>query len=225
MITLTSENATAQIDSLLEKYPDLAITEASSSQIRLRGSIHVYRNAVGFTVNHDYNIELLIPIGSDQLPSVYETGNNMDVKYQHRYRDGKLCLETDTAIRLRFYDGIVLLEWMDEFVEPYFFSYEYYQRFGSFPFGERPHGFEGMIDTYKEEFREHDPKIVNRLLKHIATHQYRGYQLCPCGSCKRLRDCHGKLLYPYMTDQRKQEIIASDVAFWKEDMNRSEAAK
>ena len=118
MITLASENATAQIDSLLEKYPELAVTETSSSQIRLRGSIHVYRHAAGFTVNHDYNIELLIPIGSDQLPSVYETGNNMDVKYQHRYRDGKLCLETDTAIRLRFYDGIVLLEWMDEFVEP-----------------------------------------------------------------------------------------------------------
>ena len=220
MITLTSENATAQIDSLLEKYPDLAITEASSSQIRLRGSIHVYRRAVGFTVNHDYNLELLIPIDSDQLPSVYETDNNFDVMYQHRYRDGKLCLETDTAIRLRFYEGIVLLEWMDEFVEPYFFSYEYYQRFGSFPFGERPHGFEGMLDTYKGQFHESNPKIVIQFLKHIAAHEYRGHQLCPCGSNEHLRNCHGKVLYPYMTDRRKQAIVSLDITFWAEDIKR-----
>lgn len=225
MITLTSENANAQINAILEKYPDLHIVEANSSQIRLRGSIHVNRKAVEFTVNHHYMVELLIPVDSNQLPSVYEIGEDIDAGYQHRYSDGKLCLETDTTIRLRFCEGINLLEWMDVFVEPYFFSYEYYQRFGLFPFGERPHGIEGVIDTYKEQFHETDPVTVVRLLKYIATGRYRGHQTCPCGSKRRIRDCHGEILFTYMTNQQKKEIVASDVSFLMEEINKYENAR
>ncbi len=225
MIVLSSSEASAQIGSLTAKYPDLHIVEANPSQIRLRGCIRVYKTAFGFTVNHVYSIELLIPLDSDNLPSVYDIGNEIDSKYQHYYADRKLCLETDTTIRLRFSDGIDLIEWMDEFVEPYFFSYEYYQRFGVFPFGERPHGLEGIIDTYKEQFHENDPVIVLQLMKYIVTNQYRGHQLCPCGSKKRLRDCHGDVLFPCMTDQHKREIVSSDVGLIIKEIKKYENAR
>ena len=225
MIILPADKATDQVESLAARYSGLQITEANSSQIRLRGSIRVYRTAYDFTVNKEYNIELLIPVDSDLLPCVYEIGNQIDKEYPHRYSDGKLCLETDTAIKLRFFDGLDLIEWMDEFVEPYFFSYEYYCRFGTFPFGERPHDLKGMIDTYKEQFHEEDDQAVFIFLKHIATGQYRGHHLCPCGSGKRLRYCHGYVLYPFMTDQRKREIASSDFFTIMEEIKRYENAR
>ena len=192
MIILPADKATGQVESLIAKYSGLQIMEANSSQIRLRGSIRVYRTAYDFTVDNEYNIELLIPVDSDQLPSVCEIGNAIDAIYPHRYSDGKLCVETDTAIRLRFSEGFDLIEWMDEYVEPYFFTYEYYIRFGVFPFGERPHALKGMIDTYKEQFHEEDDQVVFKFLKHIATGQYRGHHLCPCGSGKKYKNCCGR---------------------------------
>ena len=65
MIILPADKATGQVESLVAKYSGLQITEANSSRIRLRGSIRVYRTAYDFTVNKEYNIELLIPVIRD----------------------------------------------------------------------------------------------------------------------------------------------------------------
>ena len=211
MIILTPEAANSQIKELINYYPDLKITTSFSDEIRLRGKLHIFRTALNYTLNRSFEVELRIPINSEELPVIMDLEGAIDDSYPHRYLSGALCLETDTAIRLRFIDGFQLIPWIEEFVEPYFFSYAYYSRFGSFPFSERPHGVIGIINTYQDLFDEKDLKTTAALLRFCGERTYRGHIGCPCGSGKKLRDCHGTVLFPIMTDSRKQEIVINDL--------------
>lgn len=209
IMTLTT--ATEQISALLKAYPDLTVEKSDPDEVRLLGNIHIFRTALGFTLDGYYDIEIRIPIDSPKLPTVIDMGNAIEQSYPHRYTNGELCLETDTAVKLRFINGFNLLQWMDEYVEPYYFTYEYFMRFGSYPFGERPHGPEGVISTYQELFHEEDLGKTFILMMYCADESYRGHIHCPCGSGKKLRHCHGQYLFPLMTNPAIKEIIRSDV--------------
>ena len=213
MIIISSMDAKTQVSLLLENYPELTVSQWTSDVIQLNGVIHIFRNACNFTINKRYEVEVKIAMNSSALPVIYDTGKAIAVSYPHRYSDGRLCLETDTYIRMRFADGLNLLGWMEEIVEPYYFSYEYFMRFGLFPFGERPHGIEGIIQTYQDLFHESDPLIVLRLMVFCVEGRYRGHIDCPCGSGKNSRKCHGQYLLPLVIDAKKNEIVSDDLKY------------
>ena len=220
MIVLTASDADSQVLELLQQYPKLSLMKSDASCIRLQGEIDVYRTASNFTLDRVYSIEVRIPVDSADLPTVSDLGGAIDTSYPHRYTSGALCLETDAAIRLRFIDGFNLTKWVEEYVESYYFSYEYYMRFGAYPFGERPHGIEGIFSTYQDLFQETDIKTLWALLQYCADKNYHGHINCPCGSMKRLRQCHGKILFPIMTDSRKKEVIQMDVEVIRNALTR-----
>ena len=225
MIMLTAKNAVHQVENLIQHYPKLSILESNDKRFRLQGEITVYRTASGFILDRCYKIEIDIPIDSPELPSVIDLDKVIDDSYPHRYANGKLCLETDAIIRLRFIDGLGLIEWAEEFVETYFFSYEYYTRYGIFPFGERLHGISGIIDTYQELFQESNIKKVVSLMRYCADEAYRGHTTCPCGSGKKLRQCHGSVLLSYMRDSRKKEVVHMDVEMIRKALLTYESAR
>ena len=140
------------------------------TQVVLTGPILVNRSSKGFQVCKEYSVKIVIPLESEELPYVLDAGNHIDSNYPHRYLSGKLCLETDANIKIRFIDGFSLEAWMIEYVEPYYFSYEFFQRYGEFPFGERGHDWEGIIQTYSDYFNEPD------VVKTIKTSVYKGYK-------------------------------------------------
>ena len=214
-----------QVTLLLEHYQDLFIAEEDDHRILLSGSMLIYRSACEFILHKQYAVEIVVPKADTALPVAIDKGSVIASSYPHRYADGSLCLETDSYIRYRFIDGIDLVEWMDEFVEPYFFSYEYYTRFGNFPFGERPHGLEGLIHTYQEFWHENDLVVTCGLLKYAAEENYRGHALCPCNSGKKLRQCHGPALFPYMRDKRRLEILRSDFQYLRKVLTEYEQSK
>lgn len=183
----SKESALQQVKSLLQIYDKLHIEKESNQEIILTGEILVNRTASSYTLYKTYHIEVHIPFESDKLPYVFDIGNAIDSNYNHQYKDGPLCLEIDFAIRIRFVDGLNLVSWMQEFVEPYFFSYEYYQRFGCFPFGERSHGIEGILQSLGDVFQETDNIKVCKILMFIYSDRYRGHLPCPCGSGKNIR--------------------------------------
>ncbi|SFK53229.1 SEC-C motif-containing protein [Lachnospiraceae bacterium KH1T2] len=212
-----------QVKQLLSTYPKLNIVKSDNSTIHLAGSIYVYRNALNYTVQKNYMVEITIPISeSNTLPKIRETGNVISDNYPHRYQNGELCLETETSMRLRFIDGLDLVAWMDEYVEPYFFSYEYYTRFGKYPFGERPHYLDGIINTYQDIFHTTDFIETSKLLIYAAESVYRGHATCPCGSGVKLRNCHGKYILPFALDKRKRNIAISDLNFIRKEISKYE---
>lgn len=140
------ESIKPQLEELKIHYPDLEIVESDEKHIRFHGSILVHRTVCDFSLFKTYDIDIVVPINSNELPYAIDTGHQISDTYRHFYPKTRgLCLETDTMIRVRFIDGFNLLEWMDEFVEPYFIYYEFYQIYGTFPAGERSHGCEGII--------------------------------------------------------------------------------
>lgn len=167
--------ALQQVQSLLQCYKELKVVTVEDSQIKLSGNIEINREWNDVRLNKDYSITIIIPIESNQVPYVIDAGNQIDSSYPHRYKDGGLCLEIDTVIKLKFLNGMTLSEWMLNYVETYFFSYEYFKRYGVFPFGERAHGIIGLLDYYGEKLNETDLTKTYYLMRYIATKPYLRY--------------------------------------------------
>jgi hypothetical protein len=58
------------------------------------------------------------------------------------------------------------------------------------PFGERSHGYQGMLECYLEMLGIEEPSRVLAYFDCLRKEQLRGHWNCPCGRGKRLRDCH-----------------------------------
>lgn len=207
----TLESLEPQLKLLMHEYPGLSVIEICENQVILRGNILVFREHNEFVLKKNYAIEICIPLKSDKLPFVIDFGKQIEKEYQHYYPDCKLCLETDSCIRIRFIDGFDLVVWMAEYVEIYYFSYEYYKRFGVFPFGERKHGFLGIIQTYKDLFNAKDEAEAHTLMLFIINNSYRGHHPCPCSSGEKIRNCHGIHMLPFYRDMRKRQILHNDI--------------
>jgi len=207
MSKLTDAFFQAQLDELLRNYPKMHVTESTDKHVVLAGRIHVNREAEGFTLNGWYDLEIHIPMNLNDLPVVSECGGKVLKNYPHRNGSGTLCLEAAPVIYQFFENGHTISEWMDQFVESYFFTYEYYQRFGTYPFGERSHGFVGAYEAYCELFGTEDKYSILKLLNFAVNKKYRGHHRCPCGNGERLRNCHGKILMQIMNDESHLKFI------------------
>lgn len=198
-----------RVNELLEKYPLLYIEDETEEGIILSGIINVHRSVEGYVLNKNYSIEVYIPIDESELPYVIDIGKAIRPKYPHVYKDGKLCLATDVDMRLAFKENPSLARWMYDFVESFFVSYEYYERYGLFPMGDRPHGAAGIVQSYMDIFNvEEEPAL--KMILFMAYNRYRGHQPCPCGSGERIRKCHGekmRMFYndPILLDQVRQD--------------------
>lgn len=208
----TTESATSSIEELLMSYPHLELMEPEENSIRLHGTILVHRSVQDFTLRKEYLLDIIIPINSDKLPFVIDADRVIDPTYHHYYSNsGKLCLETDTAIHIRFLNGFNLLQWMDEFVEPYFVNYEYYRKYGTFPLGERSHSCIGVLETYQEMFHVQDIHTAFCIMSHVKNNNYDGHQLCPCGSKRFIRKCHSKWILPFYNNPHLNALLLSDL--------------
>lgn len=206
----TKNIALEQISEMLQEYTDLYIEKILGDQIIITGEILINRLYNDYHLYQKYSLSIAIPLEKNELPYIIDSGHHIIRNYPHIYHDRKLCLETDTRVKLHFIDGFNLLEWMHDFVEPYYFSYEYFMKYGEFPFGERPHGTLGIVQTYREVFKESDDALILKFIKYIATNNYRGHLPCPCGSGKRTRNCHGKMLLQILNKKKLKSIITED---------------
>lgn len=216
---LSEKEAIKQVNQLLESYPDLTIFESNEKIIRLKGSILVHRIINEFVLYKTYLVEICIPINSNELPYIVDIGNEINANYPHIYKDKSLCLETDSRLKIRFIDGFNLLEWMEEFVDPYFVSYEYFQLYGEFPLGERSHGTLGIIETYQDLFHTCSINETLNIMFHIRNFPYRGHHQCPCGSTLRFRSCHGKWAFSFYVNKQKNKIILDDLKTIERSIN------
>ncbi|RBO53510.1 hypothetical protein DSD19_09000 [Rhodovulum sp. BSW8] len=125
-------------------------------------------------------------------PRVYETEGRIprDLDRHVFPSDGACCLTV--------WEG-----WLAEVQEPtveaffrgplhdFFFSQTYFDTNGEWPFGERSHGITGVVEAFSEILGvEQDRQVVIAYLRLMCRQHLGGHAICPCGSSKRLRDCH-----------------------------------
>lgn len=210
VVFLSNSAARPQIAALLEKYPELSLVSETSSEIIITGWIQIARIFNDYPIVKKVQLEITVPIGKGSFPYVKDIGGNVDSRYPHRYQSGVLCLATEIDLRLHFMEGFNLVQWMEDFVEPYYYSHDYYQRFDCYPFGDREHGYWGSVQSYCDWFSAPEPDTVAPILLQIeANEQYRGHHSCFCGSGRKMRDCHGqKILCFYQYPELREQLIS-----------------
>jgi hypothetical protein len=76
-------------------------------------------------------------------------------------------------------------------IHDYFVSQTYFEARGDWPFGERSHGDAGVMESFADLLDvDNDATIVLEHLRLLSMNKVKGHNPCPCGSGRKLRDCH-----------------------------------
>jgi hypothetical protein len=177
------------IGRLQAAYPDLRnITFLKSGRVQLEV---VLSSECG--VNIPITLSMEFP-GEypDREPMVYDAENLFEhIPNRHFYPNGKMCLwlPEDSAWNPDDADTIITLF---DHVVTYLDRQRIYDVIGKWPGGERAHGQVGYLE-YLKEIAERESKIAkdipNRALP--ITGKFGRNTLCPCGSGRKYKYCHG----------------------------------
>ncbi|MHB1155867.1 MAG: SEC-C domain-containing protein [Phycisphaerales bacterium] len=184
----------AQMEEVQAKHEALELVQEGDGAMRVRGP-------VGFSIDHDghkvtdiYQIELHIPDDfPNSPPTVYETDGKVASAFGHFMKAGNFCLGAPVEVRRRFAQHRTLIGFIDDQIIPYLFSYSHKRDHGELPFGDLDHGSTGLLDYYMEFFGTSGTTTL-KFLKCLADNFAPPLGPCPCGSRRRLKDCHGPKL-------------------------------
>jgi hypothetical protein len=179
---------TALETDLQRAYPDLRLVVSNGHPL-FRGS---------FAVSHDgeeidrFLIEISFPDGVNRLPAVREIGGRIprDSDHHINVRTGDICTDVPELVLLRGQPSLV--EYLDGPVRNFFLSQIIVESGKPWPFGQWSHGKPGLLQAYGELLGVSEERQIRAYLDYLASKKAKGHWTCPCGSTKRLRDCHAK---------------------------------
>lgn len=196
------------IEMVKEKYPMLDIFKCEDDYIFSGEFIlnHVYDE---IRMTGKFDLEIVVP-GDFPLafPRVRELSNCIDEDYPHQYTNGQFCLASDLELRMFFSQDTDICSFIEKYVIPYLYTYRFYEEYGVYPYGERSHGTMGNLEYLQDLFQVDDWKQVLDFMLFVVQSSYRGHLLCPCGSGKRIRNCHGEILKKVMNAALQDECRA-----------------
>jgi len=171
-----------------KSYPDLRLVDRNGQPL-FRGS---------FPVRHDgdeidrFQIEISFPDGINRLPAIREVGGRIPRDSDHHVNagTGDICTDVPELILLRGQPSLV--EYLDGPVRNFFLSQIIVASGKSWPFGQWDHGKKGLLQAYGELLGVSEERQILAYLDYVASKKAKGHWPCPCGSMKRLRDCHAK---------------------------------
>lgn len=189
----------------------------------LKGQLNINHTFCDEHIIAAYDIEIHVPEDYfKKLPRIKNIDKKVPLSFGHIYQTGELCLATDADQLVFFAEGNDLNDWVNSYVIPYFFAVEYYKKYKIYPFGERKHGVEGILEYYFEAFNVNEDSQVVRMLDYIISNRYRGHAACPCGSGKKLRDCHKEIILNWKQGKYKN-ILLNDYHLMVSDTRRTYA--
>ncbi len=196
-----------QFQDLSLSFPKLRLQRDGKGPWYIRGILRFSRECSGRHIDDEYSVEIIISKKyPDELPKILETGNRIPKDFHH-YQDESLCLGAPLAVKQKFRKQPTLIRYVENCVIPYLYSFSYKCKYGKMPFGELSHGGIGILEYYQDLFGVKDHRRVLKLIAILAEENYRGHDRCPCGSGKRLRSCHGKILLEIQTLQTSHEFL------------------
>ena len=107
--------------------------------------------------------------------------------------DGSLCLGAPAEVRRRFAQNRTLLAFVEDQVISYLFNFSYMREYGMLPYGELSHGPHGLLEYYNDHLATGTAETL-MLLSCLASSSAPRRKKCPCGTGKKLKDCHGPRL-------------------------------
>ena len=188
-----------EIKLLKEYYPSLKFYQ-EDSKIYFRGLLNIEDI-------DSFEIEILLPDDYPKsLPIVKDIGNDIPRNIdRHMYSDGTCCLTINHVMIQKYQsDNYYLLNFIDDFVKPFFANQLYFEQTGKWLTGEYSHGNTGKREYLKEYIQITDDVLFNKLLNLATKTRLNQRKKCPCYSNKPLKRCHLqtvleiKRLLPYL---------------------------
>ena len=191
---MTEDVASRERQRLAVAFPTLKL-DTSEAPVTVTGTLWL-DSGIGFSV------ELRIPDDyPDGIPRLVVRPEEIPWEDdRHVVGNGIACLCVSSEYRLHWARGSDLTDFMKCFVVPYFVRQAYYQVHGQWPSGqERTHGATGIIESFSETLTElgsTSVATIERFLILLASRGHpKGNDPCPCGSGKKIRKCHRRLVW------------------------------
>lgn len=194
-----------EINQLLEKQPYIELDETKNKYI-LKGTYLYSLEFDGFISQGNRMIELVIPKSfPNEIPLLYVFDYPENI--EHIYSDNSVCLAT-TGEMINFLNtNSSLIAFIDKFVNAFLFTLDWFSRYKTYPFGDRKHGYKGLLDYYLNDLKLTKKQYIEMVYL-IFNSSYRGHKRCFCGSDNKLRNCHGKYILPIIQNKSyKQEFL------------------
>ena len=177
-----------QLSEVLEQFPDLRVLYEKGDVIHLSGSFPV-KDEKGIIDRYAVEIDVFLDF-PEHLPQVREVAGRIPrVQGRHINRDGIACLmvpeewyfDSNRDSLLAFFNGPV---------RNFFLGQSLVECGKPWPFGERPHGKDGLIEYYGELVGQQNADLILSHLEFLSRRGFKGHWLCPCKSGQKVRNCH-----------------------------------
>lgn len=176
--------------SVLRMYPSLSYT-IDNGIVKLSGELEFYASYNNQEILDSYSVIIVFPDNYPQTaPESFESGNKIPDTY-HKNPDFSLCIAPPLELIRKFSSNPCIINYINNLLIPYLYRFSFIYKFGHAPFGEYSHGVLGLIEFYFELLEINSISTLGTMILLVLENNYRGHSPCPCGSSKRLRNCHG----------------------------------
>jgi hypothetical protein len=161
----------------------------------------------GVPFQDSFNLEITFPADyPEKLPSVKELDNKIPALF-HRNPDGCLCLCAPVEEYLTFFQNPTLENYVLNLLNPYLLSWLWYDKFNEMPWGERKHGYIGLVESYQELLRLKDIRQTISFMVEFVKNKIHHRESCPCGSGLSFKRCHRNIIFEYESSLPKGQLI------------------
>ena len=140
-----------------------------------------------------FNIIIGIPQSYPHcVPIVFESSKLIprDIDW-HISQEGACCIDIEHRLIAMSRKGIKINSFIREKVYPYFANQLYKLSEEKYAGKEYSHHLDGIIQYYIEDLNLISPEIIIHFLERILSNSLIGRnKKCPCGSGKKIKDCH-----------------------------------
>lgn len=177
---------------VLREHPALSLAPRVSAQVVVAGDFRCFASGPNdVVIDEIYSIELRIPSTFPRdVPQVFERGGRISESFHH-LENGELCLGSPTAVRAAINGAPTIRAFLANLVTPYLYGHAFHGRYGVMPFGELPHGAQGLEEHLLHFFRmPADTRVLLLLQLTGLRRREANKRPCPCGAARRLGRCH-----------------------------------
>ena len=169
------------------RYPDLTVS-CRDKDIVICGTFPLLHED---KVLDRYQIEIIWAESDTTVPLLRETGGRIPwILDRHMTQSGLACLFVPEEWLLREREERTLIHYLDRPVRDYFLWQSLVESGEAVPWPDRPHGVEGLLESYGDMLGLRNPAAVKLSLDYLSRETIKGHWMCPCGSGRRNRDCH-----------------------------------
>lgn len=190
------------------RWPDASVKQGSENSTRIAFSYRLNAEYDDIPLVEDFELEILVHKDyPNMVPKVFEVSHLIPSDYEHLYCDRSFCLGINGELLMQLHKNASLVAFVEGPVRSYLYSALFHEAYGRYPFGDRPHGYQGILDFYKERFDVEDESSAYQIMQFIAKGKYRGHLQCPCGSGIKTRNCHGNQLLSAINGFERETVM------------------